>query len=85
MTSKRGRIDSLGSRSSRNAKAAAMTRSGSCPPPNFSAKAVLRFALAPIFVGLLLLSAGDAPWIVHGYIAMAGATTGLYYGSANAV
>jgi MFS family permease len=51
----------------------------------FSAKTVLRFALVPILVGLLLLSAGDAPWIAHGYMAMAGATTGLYYGAANAV
>jgi MFS family permease len=51
----------------------------------FGAKAVLRFALSPILAGLLLLSAGDAPWIAHGYMAMAGATTGLYYGAANAV
>jgi len=51
----------------------------------FSARAVLRFALAPIFLGLLLLASGDAPWIAHGYMALAGATAGLYYGAANAV
>jgi len=48
----------------------------------FSAKMVLRFALSPLFLALLLLAASDAPWAAHGYMAMAGATAGLY-GSAS--
>jgi MFS family permease len=51
----------------------------------YSARTALRFALAPILLGLLLLAAGDAPWIAHAYMALAGATAGMYFSAANAV
>jgi MFS family permease len=51
----------------------------------FGAKVVLRFALAPLLLALLLLAASDAPWAAHGYMAMAGATSGLYYSASTAV
>jgi MFS family permease len=50
-----------------------------------SAQAVLRFALAPLFLGLLLLGYGDAPIVAHGYMVLAGTTAGLFYGVSTAV
>lgn len=52
---------------------------------SLSATTVLRFALLPLFLGLLVLAASDAPWAAHGYMALAGATTGLYFGASTAV
>jgi hypothetical protein len=46
---------------------------------------VLRFALAPLFLGLLLLGYGDAPVVAHGYMVLAGTTVGLFYGVSTAV
>jgi MFS family permease len=51
----------------------------------FSAATVLRFALLPLLLGLLVLASSDAPWAAHGYMALAGATAGLYYGASTAV
>jgi MFS family permease len=63
----------------------AMMLAGGRLVDRFSARAVLRVALVPIFLGLLLLSASDAPWIAHAYMALAGATAGLYYSASTAV
>jgi MFS family permease len=51
----------------------------------FSATAELRMALVPLLLGLLLLASSDAPWAAHGYMALAGATSGLYYSASTAV
>ncbi|HSJ79459.1 MAG TPA: MFS transporter, partial [Erythrobacter sp.] len=45
-----------------------------------SARAVLRFALIPLLLGLCLLAYGEAPLVAHGYMVLAGATSGLFYG-----
>ena len=50
-----------------------------------SARTVLRIALVPLLLGLLVLASSDAPWAAHGYMALAGATAGMYHSASTAV